>query len=123
MQVRAVHHCHHIKDIDASLAFYEKALDMHETRRKVADDGSWQIIFVAAQDDSFEIELTWNKDFEGVYDNGSRDTHLAVRVDDIDAAHTLHEQMGCICSENPKMNLYFIEDPDGYWIEVLRLKK
>jgi len=40
-------------------------------------------------------------------------------VDDFEAAHKKHEEMGCICFENPKMGIYFIEDPDGYWLEVI----
>ena len=57
---------------------------------------------------------------EGTYDNGNGDTHVAVRVDDYDAFHALHEEMGCIVKENPRMGLYFIADPDGCWIEILR---
>ena len=34
-------------------------------------------------------------------------------------AHKKHEEMGCICFENHEMGIYFIEDPDGYWLEIL----
>ena len=37
----------------------------------------------------------------------------------LDAAHAKHAAMGCICFENPGMGIYFIEDPDGYWIEIV----
>ena len=43
-------------------------------------------------------------------------------VEDMDAAHAKHEAMGCICFENTAMGVYFIEDPDGYWIEIVRKK-
>ena len=35
------------------------------------------------------------------------------------AAHEKHSQMGCICFENKTMGIYFIEDPDGYWLEIV----
>ena len=41
------------------------------------------------------------------------------RTDDFAAAHALHEEMGCICFENPVMGIYFIQDPDGYWLEII----
>ena len=67
----------------------------------------------------FELELTWNRDRDKPYDLGENDFHLAFRVDDFDKAHELHKEMGCICFENPKMGIYFIEDPNGYWLEIL----
>ena len=67
-----------------------------------------------------ELELTWNRGYEGTYDNGNGDTHVCVRVDDYDAFHALHEEMGCIVKENPRMGLYFIADPDGCWVEIIR---
>ncbi len=44
---------------------------------------------------------------------------LAFRTDDFDAAHKLHEDMGCIAFENHDMGIYFITDPDGYWLEII----
>ena len=41
---------------------------------------------------------------------------------DIDAALAKHKEMGCVCFENPAMGIYFIEDPDGYWIEVIPVR-
>ena len=43
-------------------------------------------------------------------------------VPDMDAAHAKHAAMGCICFENPAMGIYFISDPDGYWLEVIPAK-
>ena len=40
-------------------------------------------------------------------------------VPDMDKAHALHEKLECICYENPAMGIYFIADPDGYWIEIV----
>ena len=58
----------------------------------------------------------------GAYNLGDNEIHLAFSVDDYEGAHKLHEEMGCICFENKAMGLYFIADPDGYWIEILRAK-
>ena len=50
---------------------------------------------------------------------GDNEFHLAFTTDDYEAAHEKHAAMGCICFENHEMGLYFIKDPDGYWIEIV----
>lgn len=40
-----------------------------------------------------------------------------------EAAHAKHKEMGCICFENPAMGIYFINDPDGYWLEIVPAKR
>ena len=73
------------------------------------------------QDDtgSFQIELTWLKDHPQPYELGENESHIAFATDDFEAAHRLHEEMGCICFENKEMGIYFIHDPDDYWLEVV----
>lgn len=117
MKARIVHENIHVLDLGKSLAFYEKALGMTESRRIKGED--WQIVFIDNDESDFQIELTWNEGRTEPYDNGGRDTHMAFRVDDYDAFYKLHEEMGCICFVNEKMGLYFIEDPDGCWIEII----
>ena len=117
MKAKIVHENIHVLDLDKSLAFYEKALGMTESRRIKGDD--WQIVFIDNDESDFQIELTWNEGRTEPYNNGGRDTHMAFRVDDYDAFYKLHEEMGCICFVNDKMGLYFIEDPDGCWIEII----
>ncbi len=117
MKARIVHENIHVLDLEKSLAFYEKALGMTESRRIKGED--WQIVFIDNDESDFQIELTWNEGRTEPYDNGGRDTHMAFRVDDYDAFYKLHEEMGCICFVNEKMGLYFIEDPDGCWIEII----
>ncbi|MFR6056499.1 MAG: lactoylglutathione lyase, partial [Eubacteriales bacterium] len=56
------------------------------------------------------------------YDLGEGEFHLAVTADDMAAAREKHEKMGCVCFDNPAMGIYFIEDPDGYWIEICKNK-
>lgn len=119
MTFTMVHENYNVSDLDASIAFYGKALGLHEVRRKTASDGSFIIAYLANENASFELELTWLRDHPQKYDLGECEFHLAFRTDDYDAAHALHEQMGCICFENPKMGIYFITDPDGYWLEIV----
>ena len=119
MTFTMVHENYNVSDLDASIAFYDKALGLHEVRRKTASDGSYIIAYLANENASFELELTWLRDHPQKYDLGECEFHLAFRTDDYDAAHALHEQMGCICFENPKMGIYFITDPDGYWLEIV----
>ena len=88
-------------------------------RRKAAADGSYIIVYVANAESSFELELTWLRDHPGAYDLGECEFHLAFQADDYEAAHQKHAAMGCICFENPAMGIYFIQDPDGYWLEIV----
>ena len=119
MRFRMVHENYNVQNLEKSLAFYEKALGLKEKRRRVADDDSYIICYVGNEHSDFELELTWLRDHPEKYDIGEEEFHLAFRTDDFEAAHRLHEEMGCICFENPKMGIYFIEDPDGYWLEVI----
>ena len=108
-----------VLDLKKSLAFYKKALGLKEERRKEAKDGSYIIIFLGDGSTSNNIELTWLKTQEGPYDLGDEEFHIAFTTDDFDAAHLLHTEMGCICYENKEMGIYFINDPDGYWLEIV----
>ena len=119
MQFKMIHENYNVIDLDRSLRFYEEALGLTEKRRKTAKDGSYVIVFVGNEASDFELELTWLRDHPQPYDIGEEEFHLAFRADDFEAAHALHERMGCICFENPAMGIYFIQDPDGYWLEVL----
>ncbi len=123
MKFKMVHENYNVLDLEKSMAFYEKALGLTEKRRKTAPDGSYVIVFIGNAESEFELELTWLRDHPDPYDIGEEEFHLAFHVDDFDAAHRLHEEMGCICFENHSMGIYFIQDPDGYWLEVIPAKR
>jgi lactoylglutathione lyase len=106
-------------DLEKSLTFYQKALGLTEFRSKEAADGSYKIVFLTDGHSHHKLELTWLRDWEKPYELGDNEIHIAFTAEDYYAAHALHTEMGCICYENPKMGIYFIEDPDGYWIEIL----
>ena len=114
-----VHVNWNVSDLEASMAFYEKALGLTEKRRKTAGDGSFILVYLTDGTSDFELELTWLAEHPQKYDLGEEEFHLAFHVDDFEAAHALHEEMGCIAFENHDMGIYFITDPDGYWLEVI----
>ena len=119
MKFTLVHTNINVMDLEKSLEFYKKALEMEVVKRKKASDGSYEIAFVSDGRSSNKLELTWLQDKDTPYELGDNESHIAFTVDDYDAAYAHHKEMGCICYENTSMGLYFIEDPDGYWLEVL----
>ncbi len=122
MNFKMIHENYNVYDLEKSLAFYEKALGLKEKRRTVAEDGSFIIVFIGNEANTFEMELTWLRDMDRPYNLGDCEFHLAFEAEDYEKAHALHEEMGCICFENHAMGLYFIADPDGYWLEILPRK-
>ena len=123
MACKMVHENYNVYDLKRSIKFYEDALNMHETRRIEAEDGSFIIVYMSTEMDNFELELTWMRDMERPYNLGDCEFHLAFEAEDFDAAHEKHKAMGCICFENEAMGIYFIQDPDGYWLEVVPKKE
>lgn len=119
MQFKMIHENYNVADLDKSIKFYNEALGLKEVRRKNADDGSFIIVYMANENSDFELELTWLRDMDRPYNLGDCEFHLAFRTDDFDAVYKLHKEMGCICYENPSMGIYFITDPDGYWLEIV----
>ena len=120
MNFTFAHYNYNVIDLKKSLAFYEEALGLKEKRRKEAPDGSFILVYLGDERTGFELELTWLRDWDkDAYDLGDNEIHLAMQADDMEAAHKKHQAMGCICYENPAMGIYFIHDPDGYWIEIV----
>lgn len=122
MQFKFVHNNFNVLDLERSMKFYEEALGLKEVRRKEAADGSFVLVYLGDGATTHELELTWLKDRKEAYNLGENEFHLAFRVDDFAKAHELHKKMGCICYENPGMGIYFIADPDNYWLEILPTK-
>ena len=112
-----------VMDLEKSVDFYKKALGLVETRRREAEDGSFRLVFLGDQTTEHGLELTWLRDRKEPYDLEDNEIHVAFKADDLEAARKLHKEMGCICYENVKMGIYFIEDPDGYWVEIVPAKR
>ena len=119
MKFKMYHENYNVLNLEKSLEFYEKALGLKPVRRIEAEDGSFVIVFIGNDTTDFQLELTWLRDRTEPYNLGDEEFHLAFHTDDYEAAHKLHEEMGCICFENTDMGIYFIKDPDGYWLEIV----
>lgn len=119
MNFRMYHENYNVADLDKSLTFYKEALGLTEQRRKTADDGSFIIVYIGNDQTDFQLELTWLRDHPQPYDLGECEFHLAFETDDYESAHKKHQEMNCICYENLEMGIYFIADPDGYWLEIV----
>lgn len=112
-----------VLDLEKSIAFYKEAIGLSVVREKDASDGSFKIVYLGDGRTGFNLELTWMRDRKEPYNLGDEEFHLAFKTDDYDAFHKKHEEMGCICYENPSMGIYFINDPDGYWIEIVPVRQ
>lgn len=113
-----------VTDLEKSIAFYKKALGLEIAGRKESSDGSFILVYLTDSQTSFSLELTWLRDHKGKYELGENESHLCMRLEgNYDEIRQFHKQMGCLCYENEEMGLYFINDPDDYWIEILPLKK
>jgi lactoylglutathione lyase len=121
MNFTFAHNNINVLDLEKSLAFYKKALDLVETRRWENPD--FTLVYLGDGQSKHQLELTWLKDRSTPYDLGDNEIHLAFHATNYDAAHSLHSEMGCICYENESMGLYFIADPDGYWIEIMPVRE
>lgn len=117
------HYNINVLNLEKSIEFYEKALGLKKIREKIAKDGSYKIVYLGDGKSDFSLELTWLRDRTEKYDLGDEEFHLALTADDFDAAYAKHKEMGVIIYENPQMGIYFIGDPDGYWIEIIPPKK
>lgn len=111
-----------VLDLEKSLEFYKEALDLTPVREKVAEDGSFKLVFLGDGKSDFTLELTYLTDRKEPYNLGECEFHLAFHVDEYEELHKKHEEMGIICFENHGMGIYFISDPDGYWIEIVPAK-
>ncbi len=123
MEFTFTHNNFNVLNLEKSIAFYKNALQLTEVRRIKAPDGSFIIVFLGDGKTPHQLELTWLADRKEPYNLGDNEFHLAFKVDDFAAAHALHEKMGCICFENKAMGIYFINDPDDYWLEIIPQKR
>lgn len=123
MNFKFDHNNINVLNLEKTLEFYKAALGFEVVRIYEPEDKSFKLAFLSDNATTHNLELTWLRDRKEPYNLGDNEIHLAVRVDDFDAAYELHKKMGCICYENKEMGLYFISDPDGYWTEILPTRK
>ena len=123
MQFVFHHNNFNVRDLEKSLKFYQEALGLKEVRRKEAEDGSFILSYLGDGVSSHTLELTWLRDWDRPYNLGDNEFHLALTVDNYEEALAKHKEMGCVCFINEAMGIYFINDPDNYWIEIVPEKK
>lgn len=119
------HYNINVANLERSLEFYKKALNLHKSGEIVDKEGNFIINYLSAPTGDFRLELTWMRDHPQEYELGENETHLALRLDtdNYEEVYRYHKKLGCVCYENPAMGIYFIHDPDDYWIEILRCGK
>ncbi len=122
MKFTFCHNNFNVLNLEKSLEFYQKALGLKEVKRMNAEDGSFTLVYLGDGTTTHQLELTWLRDWDRPYNLGDNEFHLALEVEDFDKAFELHKEMGCICFENKEMGIYFIADPDNYWIEFIPKK-
>ncbi len=117
MKFKFAHNNFNVLDLEKSLAFYRASLGLEEVKRMEGE--GFTLVFLGDGTTGHKLELTHLHERKEPYKLGENEFHLAFTVDDFAAAHELHSKMGCICYENEEMGIYFISDPDGYWLEIL----
>lgn len=109
-----------VKSLERSLEFYSEMLGLKETRRIEDEGGAYKLVYLGDGKSPFMLELTWLRDKDGAYELGDNESHVCFRIsNDYEEAREFYRGKGCLVFENNEMGLYFIEDPDGYWIEIL----
>lgn len=125
MEYKMLHTCIRVMDLERSLKFYQEALGFVETRRKDFPDDQFTLVFLSDQSGHYELELTYNYDREKPYELGNGFGHIAVSVADLEGSQKRHKEMGYKVTELTGLpgsppRYYFVTDPDGYDIEVIR---
>ena len=123
---KVIHSMIRVLDVERSKEFYEKAFGLKEKRYLNFDD--FALVYLGNDENHFEIELTLNKGRKDAYTHGDGYGHIAVCVDDLEAEHARIKSLGFepqdIVEFSPGGELlakfFFINDPDGYEIEVLQ---
>lgn len=124
MKYNIMHVCIRVNDLDKSLVFYKEALGLVETGRKVYPE-DFTLVFLTDESGQIEIELTWNYGRVEPYEIGNGFSHIAFSVRDLEESHKRHSEMGLETTElmglpGDPPGYYFITDPDGYDVEIVR---
>lgn len=123
---KAIHSMIRVLDEERSVTFYETAFGLTSAERLDFDD--FTLVYLSNQEAGFELELTVNKGRKKAYDLGDGYGHIAFCVDDLDSEHARFDAAGLmprdIVEFKPGSTLlarfFFVQDPDGYQIEVLQ---
>lgn len=122
--MKMAHTCVRVKDLEASVKFYQEAFGFEESRRRDFPDTKFTLVYLTLPGDDYELELTYNYD-HAAYDLGDGYGHIAIRSEDIEKLHGEQKNKGFNVTDMKGLpgtdpSYYFITDPDGYKIEVIR---
>ncbi|MCK1161262.1 VOC family protein [Streptococcus uberis] len=125
--MKALHTCIRVKNLEESLAFYTTAFPFKETRRRDFPDSKFTLVYLALEGEDYELELTYNYGHEA-YDLGNGYGHIAIGSEDFQADYDKHVQASYPVTDikgltDKSARYYFIQDPDGYKIEVIDLNR
>ena len=123
---KAIHTMIRVLDEDKSVDFYRQAFGLKVADR--FDFDSFTLVYLRHAESDFEIELTINKSQDQPYTHGDGYGHVAFTVDDLDAEHERVKSLGLEARDIVEFNrdgslmarFFFMQDPDGYKIEVLQ---
>lgn len=126
MDYQMIHSCIRVMDLEKSEKFYQQAFGFEVARRLDYSEYKFSLSYMRTPGGQFELELTYNYDQQTPYELGNGYSHLAVGVADLEASHQRHQELGLdpkplkgLPGEKPRF--YFISDPDGYMVEVVRV--
>lgn len=122
--MKMAHTCVRVKGLEASVKFYQEAFGFEESRRRDFPDSKFTLVYLTLPGDEYELELTYNYD-HAAYDLGDGYGHIAISSDDLEKLHEEHKNKGFNVTDLKGLpgtdpSYYFITDPDGYKIEVIR---
>ena len=122
-----LHTCIRVMNLEKSLKFYQEALGLIVTRRTDFPEHKFSLVYLSNVEGGYEIELTYNYDVEKPYELGNGFSHIAVEAEDLEAMREKHVSLGYEVTPlkglpGTKPSYYFVTDPDGYKIEVIRAK-
>lgn len=120
--IRFTHFNFNVVDLEKSIRFYRDALNLTPTRELDDPEGAFKLVYLSDGKSDFALELTHIKPRAKFYNLGECASHIACETDEFDVLYQKHKEMGIIVYENTVMGIYYIADPDGYWIEIVPKK-
>lgn len=127
MSVKMLHTCIRVMDLEKSLKFYKEALGLIETKRKDFPENEFTLVYLSNEVGGYEIELTYNYNPEKPYELGNGFSHIAIGVENLEEMREKHISLDYKVTDlkglpGEEPHYYFVTDPDGYMIEVIRQK-
>jgi len=125
MEYPMIHICYRVMNLEATENFYREAFGFEVSRKKDYPDGRFTLSYMTSAGLPFELELTYNYDQQEPYVIGNGYSHLAVATTNLEASHKKHTEMALTVTPLKglvagKPRFYFVTDPDGYLVEVVR---